>query len=332
MKRREFIAGLGSAAAWPLVAPAQQPALPVIGFLNGGSANTSSTLVPFLQGLKESGFVEGQNIHIEYRWADGRYERLPTMAADLVNRRVAVIAAIGGQFPAIAAKAATATIPIVFEGGGGDPVRQGLVASLNHPGGNVTGAMNTGGIADAKAVQYLRELVPGAASLGLLLNRNNVGLLLNRNNYPSSTDAEAAARELQWESQVFEASTEDDLKTAFEAMAKRKIGAMNVVPDVFFTSRRAQIVALAAEYAVPASYALREFVIDGGLMSYGADLREPTRVAGNYVGRILKGEKPGDLPVQQATRVEFAINMKTAKSLGLRFPLSLLARADEVIE
>jgi putative tryptophan/tyrosine transport system substrate-binding protein len=322
MKRREFIAGLG-AAAWPLVARAQQPAVPVVGWLGAGSGNTSILLEPFRQGLKESGFVEGQNVKIEYRWADGRYERLPAMAADLVNRRVAVIAAIGGSRPAVAAKAATATIPIVFQGGG-DPIRLGLVASLNRPGGNVTGAMNlSGGTPDAKAVQYLRELVPAAASLGLLVNRIN---------YPGSVEPVAAARELRWEYQVFEANTDDDLKTAFEAMAKRKIGAVNVVPDVFFTSRRAQIVALAAEYAIPASYYLREFVIAGGLMSYGGELGAPSRVAGNYVGRILKGEKPSDLPVQQAVKIELVINLKTAKALGLTFPTALLVRADEVIE
>jgi putative tryptophan/tyrosine transport system substrate-binding protein len=304
MRRREFIAGLGGAVAWPLVARAQQSGVPVIGFLTAGSG-MGILLEPFRQGLKESGFVEGQNVNIEYRAADGQYDRLPAMATDLVNRRVAVIAAFGGALPAIAAKAATATIPIVFQGGG-DPIRLGLVASLNRPGGNVTGALNlSGGITDAKAVQYLRELVPAAASLGLLANRISypVGLV-------------AAARELRWEYQVFEASTDDDLKMAFEAMAERRVGAVNVAPDVFFTSRRAQIVALAAQHAIPASYYIRDFVIAGGLMSYGVDPREPSRVAGNYVGRILKGEKPADLPVQQAIKVELVINLKTAKTLG----------------
>jgi len=298
--------------------------MPVIGLLSAGSANTSPSLEAFLQGLKESGFVEGQNVNIEYRWGDGRYDRLPAMAADLVNRRVAVIVARGGVLPAIAAKAATATIPIVFQGGG-DPIRLGLVTSLNRPGGNVTGAMNlSGGTIDAKALQYLRELVPAAASLALLVNPTNPGSFLS--------EAPAAARELGWKSQVFEASTDDDLKTAFETMAKRKVGAVNVVPDVFFTIHRAQIVALAAQYAIPASYYFREFVIAGGLMSYGADLRESNRVAGNYVGRILKGEKPADLPVQQSVKIELVINLKTAKALSLTFPLSLLGRADEVIE
>jgi putative tryptophan/tyrosine transport system substrate-binding protein len=320
MRRREFIVGIG-AAAWPLSARAQQVAMPVVGYLGAGSADTSLSLAPFLQGLMEAGFVEGRNVKIEYRWAEGRFDRLPALAADLVNRRVAVIHANGGLFPAIAAKAATATIPIVFQGGG-DPIRQGLVASLNRPGGNVTGAINlTGGTIDAKSVQFLRELVPAAASLGLLVNRGN-----------RSADAQAAARELRWKSQVFEASTDDDLKTAFETMAKRKVGAVNVVPDPFFTNRRAQIVALAAQYAIPASYSFREFVTAGGLMSYGTDLREPNRVAGNYVGRILKGEKPADLPVQQAVKVELVINLKTAKALGLTIPETLLATADEVIE
>jgi putative tryptophan/tyrosine transport system substrate-binding protein len=247
------------------------------------------------------------------------------MAADLVNRRVAVISASGGAFVATVAKAATATIPIVFQGSG-DPVSLGLAASLNSPGSNVTGAFNLAAEStQRKAVQFLRELVPAAGSLALLVNRWT---------YPrgSFLSVEAAARELHWESQVFEANNADDLTTAFETMAKRKIGAANVVPDPLFTSRRAEIVALAAQYAIPASYSFREFVIAGGLMSYGTDLRETNRVAGNYVGRILKGEKPADLPVQQSTKIELVINLKTAKALGLTIPTNLLIRADEVIE
>ena len=320
MRRRDFIAGIGSAAAWPLAA---QPALPLIGFLGSG-LNNNVTLPAILQGLREAGFVEGRNVNIEYRWAEGRYDRLPALAADLVNQRVAVICASGGLLPAIAAKAATATIPIVFQGGG-DPVRVGLVASLNRPGGNVTGAINlTGGAIDSKALEFLRELVPTAALLGLLVNRSNAAL--------SSSDVQSAARQLRWESQVFEASTDDDLESAFETMAKRKVGAVDVVPDTFFTSRRARIVALAAQYAIPAIYSFRHFVTAGGLMSYGADLSEPSRVAGNYVGRILKGEKAADLPVQRAVKVELVINLKTAKTLGLEIPRILLARADEVVE
>jgi len=320
MRRRDFIAGVGSTAAWPLAA---QPVLPLIGFLGSGQ-NDNVTLPAILEGLREAGFVEGRNVNIEYRWAEGRYDRLPALAVDLVNQRVAVICASGGLLPAIAAKAATTTIPIVFQGGG-DPVRMGLVASLNRPGGNVTGAMNlTGGPIDSKAVEFLRELVPMATLLGLLVNRSNPAL--------GSNLAQAAAREKRWDSEVFEASTDDDLKSAFEAMAARKVGALDVVPDTFFTSRRAQIVALAAQYAIPAIYPFRHFVTAGGLMSYGIDLTEPSRVAGNYLGRILRGEKPADLPVQRAVKVQLVVNIKTAKALGLPFPRMLLGRADEVIE
>jgi len=324
MKRREFIAGVsGIAVAWPLVARSQ-PAMPVIGYLGPTSPKDSPTLPGFLQGLKETGFVEGQNVAIEYRWAEGRNDRLPGLAADLVKRRVAVIAAIGGRLPAIAAKAATSTIPIVFNFGG-DPVREGLVASLSHPGGNATGSANlTGGPSDAKAVQFLRELVPAAARLALLVNPTNLPA--------GGIQAQAAARELRWKFEIFEASTDDELDAAFEAMAKQKVGAVNVMPDTFFTNRRAQIVALAARHAFPASYYYRGFVTAGGLMSYGPDFAEPSRVAGNYVGRILKGEKPTDLPVQQAVKVELLINLKTAKALGITVPTSLLVRVDEVIE
>ena len=322
MRRREFIAGLGSAATLPVAARAQVQ-MPVIGYLGPTSPEGNVTLPAFLQGLKETGFVEGQNVRIEYRWAQGRNDRLPALAADLVNRRVAVICAIGGSFPALAVKAATATIPIVFAVSG-DPVQQGLVVSLSRPGGNATGSVNLAlGPTSAKAVEFLHEGVPAAASLGLLVNPTNPASLFEN---------QGAARALGWDSQVFEASTERDLETAFAAMAKQKIGALNVVPDTFFTSRREQIVTLAERYAIPASYYFRDFVIAGGLMSYGTDFREPSRVAGSYAGRILKGEKPADLPVQQAIKVELVINLKTAKALGLTFPLSLLGRADEVIE
>jgi putative tryptophan/tyrosine transport system substrate-binding protein len=324
MNRREFIAGLGSAAAWPVVARAQQTKLPVIGVLGPTSATTSADLTAFLQGLKEAGFVEGKNVVIEYRWADGQNDRLPALAADLVNHRVAVICAMGGRLAAIAAKTASATIPIVFVFGG-DPVREGLVASLSHPGGNVTGSMNfTGGFTEAKAVQLLREVVPAAASLGLLLNPTN--------RPPFGVQAETAARELRWNSQVFEASADSGLEMAFETMAKQKVGAVNVIPDPYFTSRRAQIVTLAGRYAIPASYYSRDFVTAGGLMSYGSDFKEPSRVAGGYVGRILKGERPSELPVQQPVKVELVINLKTATALGLTIPETLLATADEVIQ
>jgi len=324
MRRRTFIAGFGIAAAWPVVARAQQQALPAIGYLSATS--TGSPIQPaFLQGLEQAGFVDGRNVKIEYRWAEGRNERLPALAADLVVRRVAVIYAAGGRLPALAAKAATETIPIVFNFGD-DPVRYGLVVSLGRPGGNATGAMNLSASSiEDKAVQFLREVVPGAASLALLVNPTNL-----------SSDQPmrylATARELGWQPNVFEASTEEGLERAFEAMANQKVDALNVAGDTFFTIRAAQIVALAARYAIPASYFFRDFAFAGGLMSYGVDFKEPSRVAGNYVGRILKGEKPADLPVQQAVKVELIINMKTAKALGLTIPLPLLGRADEVIE
>jgi len=327
MRRRDFIAGLGGAAAWPLALHAQQSALPVVGFLSSGWAGLTVALAPFNQGLREAGFVEGQNVVLEYRWAEGRFDRLAALAEDLVNRHVAVIHANGGMLPAVAARAATATIPIVFQGGGIDPVSSRLVASLNRPGGNVTGAMNlTSGPLDAKGVQFLRELVPNAASLGILVNP------LNLSNEAGSTEARAAAHALGWDVDVLNASTEGELESRFAALAQRRIGALLVTADPFFTSYRERIVALAARHAIPASYTFRDFVVAGGLMSYGTDLREANRLAGNYVGRILKGEKPADLPVQQSTRVELIINLKTAKALGLTFPLTLLGRADEVIE
>jgi putative ABC transport system substrate-binding protein len=329
MRRREFITLLGGAVAgWPLAARAQQVTMPVIGLLNAGSASTNASFAPFLQGLKESGFVEGQSVNIEYRWADGRYDRLPALATDLVNRKVAVIHAGGGFFVAEAAKAATSTIPIVFQGGGVDPVKTGLVASFQRPGGNVTGVMNLSGlILGPKQIEILRELLPTSSLVGLLVNQSAPSL-----GEANSVLLREAARALRWEAHVEYASTEADLETAFANLAQQRIGALVVVADSFFSSRRAQIVALAARYAIPASYYFREFVVEGGLMSYGADLRETNHIAGTYVGRILKGEKPSDLPVQQATKVELTINLKTAKALGIAFPASLLARADEVIE
>jgi putative ABC transport system substrate-binding protein len=327
MRRREFIAGLGGAAAWPVVARAQQAPLPVIGYLGAGAAGLSPSVAPFRQGLKEAGYIEGENLAIEYRWADGQFDRLPALAADLVNRRVAVIHASGGMMPAIAAKAATATIPIVFQGGGLDPVSSGLVASINRPGGNVTGAMNlTSGTMDAKGVQLLRELVPAAGPLGLLVNRSNPS------NEPGSLEAQAAARGLRWEFHVFNATTQDDLETAFASLTQRGVGALLVTADPFFTNHRMQITGLAARYAIPACYSFRDFVIAGGLMSYGSDLRESNRIAGTYVGRILKGEKPSDLPVQQVVKIEMVVNLKTAGTLGIDVPTSILLRADEVIE
>jgi putative ABC transport system substrate-binding protein len=245
----------------------------------------------------------------------------------LVNRKVAVIyASGGGSFVTAAAKAETSTIPIVFQGGGLDPVQTGLVASLNRPGGNVTGVMNLGGLAlGPKQIEFLRELLPAASSVGLLVNRSAFG-------EANSMSTREAAQALRWEFHVEYASTEADLKTAFANLARRQIGALVVIGDPFFSNHRAQIVALAARYAIPASYYFRDFVVEGGLMSYGADLRETNRIGGTYVARILKGEKPADLPVQQATKVELAINLKTAKALGITVPLTLRGRADEVIE
>ena len=326
MRRRDFIAGLGSLAAWPAVARAQQRPLPVIGYLSAISRETTLSLAPFLEGLKDAGFIDGQNVRIEYRWAEGRYDRLPALAGDLVDRRVAVLVATGGPFVVQPAKAATSTIPIVFQGGGPDPVKTGLVASLAHPGGNVTGVMNLSGSTLAeKQVELLRALLPTAPSVGLLVNDTGPG---NDN----AARAEEAARALQWEFHAEYAHDDDGLERAFARLAERGVGGLVVVGDPFLSGRRARIVALAARYAIPASYYFRDFVLEGGLMSYGPDLRETNRIAGSYVARILKGEKPSDLPVQQATNVQLAINMKTAKALGLTFPLTLLGRADEVIE
>jgi putative tryptophan/tyrosine transport system substrate-binding protein len=328
MRRRDFIKGLGVAA--PILLPravrAQQRPLPVIGYLAGTSREGSVGAGAFLEGLKEVGFIDGQNVRIEYRSADGRYDRLPALAADLVDRRVAVLIANGGSLVTKPAMAATSTIPIVFQGGGTDPVKDGVVASLAHPGGNVTGVINLSGTTViAKQVEFLRELLPTAPSVGLLAN--DTGPVKD-----NAVWAEEAARALRWEFHTEYAHDDDGLDRAFAQLAERGVGGLVVVGDPFLVSRRARIVALAARYAIPASYIFRSFVLEGGLMSYGPDLRETMRIAASYVGRILKGEKPADLPVQQATKIELAINMKTAKALGLSVPLTLLGRTDEVIE
>jgi putative ABC transport system substrate-binding protein len=324
MKRRELITFLGSALAWPLAARAQQPVVPVIGFLNGGSAWEYEPLAAtFRQGLSETGFVESRNVSIEYRWAEGHYERMPTMAADLVRRSVAAIFANG---PAVvAAKEATSTIPIIFAVGF-DPIASGLVSRLNRPGGNLTGFTGLLDEVAPKSLELLRELVPSASNIAILLNLA----------YPSAEiqlrDGQAAARTLGMQLHVMNASTESQIDTAFAAFIQQRVGAIFVAGDPFFASRRDQIVALAARHAIPAIYARREFPVAGGLMSYGGVVVDMYRQAGTYVGRILKGEKPAELPVVQSTKIELVINLKTAKTLGLTVPITLLGRADEVIE
>jgi putative ABC transport system substrate-binding protein len=327
MRRRDFITLLGgAAAAWPLAARAQQPAMPVIGFLNTGSPNTFAHLTAsFREGLKEAGYIEGQNCAIEYRWAESRYDQLPALATDLVKRQVIVIAATGGEQSAVAAKAATTTIPIVFTAGG-DPVRQGLVASLNHPGGNLTGMFFLTGAIESKRLGLLRELVPSAATIGVLLNPNSPAAELQLRDIPD------AARTIGQTIAILEARTERDIDAAFATLIQRQVGALLVASDPLFSNRRDQIVALATRYSVPTIYYLREFATAGGLMSYGANLVDAFRHLGIYTGRILSGEKPADLPVMQPTKFELVLNLKTSKALGLTVPDRLLALADEVIE
>jgi putative ABC transport system substrate-binding protein len=325
IRRREFMALLGAAAACPLPARAQPTGMPVIGFLAAGWERSESNVAAFHAGLKESGFVPGKDVSIDYRWARGQYDRLPALAAELVARPVNAIFAFGTPIPARAAKAATGTIPIVFAYGG-DPVADGLVASLNRPGGNVTGATFITAALAAKRLELLRELVPGLAAVGVLINPKN------QLAETQLDDVHIASRTMGQPVHVASASSEGEFETAFEVLVRQGVGALLLGTDVMFFNRRDQIIALAARYRLPAIYALREYVFDGGLISYGAIQAETIRQAGVYMGRILKGANPGDLPVVQPTKFELMINSKTAKSLGLAVPDRLLATADEVVE
>jgi putative tryptophan/tyrosine transport system substrate-binding protein len=316
----------GAVAAWPLAARAQQSAIPVIGYLHVASPGPFEPFVAtFRQALGEAGYVEGQNVTIEYRWAEGRFDRLPAMATELVGRPVSLIVAQGGAPAPLAAKGATNTIPIVFSMGG-DPIKEGIVASLSRPGGNITGISALTARLGAKRLEIMREVVPKADVIAMLLNPTNIP------NRAQLRDSQEAARALGLQIHVLNASSADDFEPAFATIARMRIGALVVGADAYFHSQRDRIVALARRHAVPAIYEWREFADAGGLMSYGTNIAESYRLVGLYAGRILKGAKPADLPVMQATKVEFVVNLKTAKTLGLSVPLPLLGRADEVIE
>jgi putative ABC transport system substrate-binding protein len=326
VKRREFIAGLGSAAAWPFAARAQQAATPVVGLLGAASAQGFAAQVAAVrQGLRELGFVEGQNLAIEYRWAEDHFDRLPVLADDLVSRRVAVIVTAGGTATALAAKAASTTIPIVFALGA-DPVRSGLVASLNRPGGNVTGAAALSELLNPKRLQLAHELAPEATLIGFLHNPKNP-------NFASEVQkVDEAARALGRRVLMLTVESAQQFDSVFIALVRERIGALVVADDPIFTNGREQLVALTFRFAVPTIYPYREFIVAGGLMSYGTNSADRFRQAGVYTGRILKGEKPANLPVMLPTKFELVINLKTAKTLGLTIPETLLATADEVIQ
>jgi putative tryptophan/tyrosine transport system substrate-binding protein len=327
MRRRDFIRGIvGSATAWPPAVRAQQSAMPLIGFLGPGSAQSDAYRVTaFRQGLREAGFVEGQNFTIEYRWAEGHYDRLPALATDLVRRQVAVIAA--SSLPAsLAAKAATTTIPIIFETAA-NPVKIGLVASLNRPGGNITGVTQMSEEVTPKRLELLHELLPKANVLALLVNPTDSAIA-----EPQAREVLSAAKALGVEVDVLNASTEHDFDAVFAKLLELRAGGLVIGGDAFFTSHAKQLAALTVQHAVPAIYQWREFAAAGGLMSYGSNITDTHRLVGIYVGRVLKGDKPADLPVQQATKVEMYINLKTAKALGVTVPLPLSGRADEVFE
>jgi putative tryptophan/tyrosine transport system substrate-binding protein len=325
MRRREFIALLGSVAAWPMAARGQQRPTPVIGFLQMGYPSSSAPMLAGLrQGLGETGFVEGRNVSIEYRWAEGQYERIPALAADLVSAKVSVISA-GGPPSVRALKTLTATIPVVFAMGE-DPVKEGLVASLNRPGGNITGFSYFANLLFAKRLGLLHECVPKDAAFGFLVNPENP------NAEPDSKDVQVAADALGRQLHVFKAKRERDLDPAFEHMGRLRVGGLCVNIDMLFIAWREQIIALADRRSIPAIYERREYPVEGGLMSYGASDADAFRQVGIYIGRILKGEKPADLPVQQSTKFDFVINLKTAKALRLDIPPGILAIVDEVIE
>jgi putative ABC transport system substrate-binding protein len=322
VKRREFITLLGGAAAWPLAARAQQPAMPVIGYLHSASSEPYALMmVAFREGLKQAGYVEGQNVVLEFRWAEGRSERLPALAAELVRRRVNVLATGGGDQPAMAAKRESTTIPIVFVTS--DPVESGLVSNLNRPGGNLTGVSLFTIELGPKRLQLLRELVPTSDKFAVLVDPNNA---------QAGKEIRTAAQAVRQQIEVLNARSEQEIDAAFAALVQKHADALLIVSSPLFTNRRHQIVALANHYRIPAIYPLREYAVSGGLMSYGSNIADAYRQSGVYVGRILNGAKPTDLPIVQPTKFDLVINLTTAKALGLQVPDKLLALADEVIE